>query len=81
MANLLAELWYAIYGPANLPPAVAAALIGALSRAVNDADVKQVFAAQALIPLQPDPQTLAAQQRADLQRWTKIVKATGAVAE
>jgi tripartite-type tricarboxylate transporter receptor subunit TctC len=81
MPNLLAELWYALYGPAKLPHAVVSVLGSALSRAVSDAEVRQVFAAQALIALPPDPQALAAQQRADLLRWTKVVKATGAMAE
>ena len=78
LPDLLAELWYAMYGPAHLPPDVTRTVAAALLKALKDPEVLQVLGSQALVALPPDPSALVAQQRADLARWAKVVKATGA---
>ena len=81
LPDLLAELWYALYGPANLAVDIQRKLVQATTKALGDAEVRHALDMQALVPLVPDPQKLASQQVADLARWTRIVKATGTTVE
>jgi tripartite-type tricarboxylate transporter receptor subunit TctC len=80
LPDLIAELWYALYGPAHLSPGIVRTVGAALGKALADPEVLQVLASQALVALQSDAPALVAQQGADLVRWSKIVKATGATA-
>ena len=69
MSGLAISNWFALMGPAGLPPDVVAALASALSEALAAADVRASFADLGLI-VQPAPpaETLAFVQ-ADLARW------------
>jgi tripartite-type tricarboxylate transporter receptor subunit TctC len=81
LPELLSELWYALYAPAKLPGDIQRKLVQATAKSLEDAEVRQALATQALVPLVPDPRNLASQQEADLARWTRIIKATGVTAE
>lgn len=72
-----ASAWFAIYGPANMPPATLARLNKAVIAAVNDPAAKAKLASLGFDVIGSTPEQLAAVQKADLNKWEKPIKATG----
>jgi tripartite-type tricarboxylate transporter receptor subunit TctC len=75
--NMEATAWFAMYGPANLPPAVLAKLEAAVVNAVKKPAVREQFIKLGYEPVGSTSAELAAAQRSDLARWEKPIKATG----
>ncbi|HEY4374012.1 MAG TPA: tripartite tricarboxylate transporter substrate binding protein [Burkholderiales bacterium] len=69
-------VWYAIYGPAKLPPAIVATLNKALVKASRN-DIAQTLNAQGVQPIGSTPQELARFQKEESERWGKLIKASG----
>ncbi|MDI9334195.1 MAG: tripartite tricarboxylate transporter substrate-binding protein [Cytophagales bacterium] len=72
-----ASAWFAIYGPANMPPAVLARLSRAVMDAVNDPVMKAKLISLGFDAIGGTPEQLAAVQKADLNKWEKPIKTTG----
>ena len=71
--------WYGLFGPAGLPPAVQAKLSGAVLTAINTEEFKKWLVSQGIAPIQDgSPAAFTRVQQADMVRWAKIVKESGA---
>ena len=76
--------WHGLWAPKGTPKDVIAKLAAAAQAALADATVRQRFAAigQEIWPLeQQTPQALAAQQKAEIEKWWPIIKAAGIKAQ
>jgi len=69
--------WYGVFAPAGLPPAMTHKLNGALVRALNTAEFREQFAGQGIDAFSATPDAFAAYVKAELARWTKILKEMG----
>ena len=72
-----ASAWFAIYGPANMPPATLARINKAVVEAINDPAVKIKLSSMGFDVIGSTPEQLAAVQKSDLNKWEKPIKATG----
>jgi len=75
--DMEATAWFAMYGPAGLPPEALARLERAVSAAVKDPAMQDRLQKLGYEPVGSTAGELAAAQRADLARWEKPIKATG----
>jgi tripartite-type tricarboxylate transporter receptor subunit TctC len=64
--------------PAATPREVIARLNSEINRAVNLPDMKERFAQQGAIPAPGSPDDFAAWIRAEIAKWGKVIKASGA---
>ncbi len=69
--------WWALFGPANMPTAVVARLSNAAMWTLKQPDFLEKQAALGLTPCPGTPEELAAQVKADIARWTPIIRAAG----
>jgi tripartite-type tricarboxylate transporter receptor subunit TctC len=73
-----ADLWFGIMAPAGTPKAVIARLNQALIQGLRSPDMRERIRAQSLDLWTSTPEEFAAVLKADLARWGKVVKASGA---
>ena len=69
--------WYAIFGPAGMPAEVTGRLSAEIAKAVNETDLRDRLKGLGTTPIGSTPEALAAHVRAELERWTRVVKAAG----
>lgn len=69
--------WWALFGPANLPAPVLSRLSAAALWTLKQPDFLEKQAALGLTPRPGTPEELAAQVKADIARWTPIIRAAG----
>jgi len=70
--------WFAVVAPAGTPAAIVTRLNAEINRAVNLPDMRERFAQQGAIPAPGTPEELGAFIRAEIAKWAKVVKASGA---
>ena len=75
--NFEGQGWYGLYAPADTPPDIVARLNKAVVEGLAKPDVKERIARLSLEAIPSTPAGLAARQKADLERWGPIVKASG----
>lgn len=66
--------WLAFYLPANTPKAIADKLNADLNRMLANPEIREKFARIGMQAAPGTPEELAATLRADLARWTRVVK-------
>jgi tripartite-type tricarboxylate transporter receptor subunit TctC len=66
--------WYAIFGPAGMPEAVTSKLSSEIHKAVTATDLRERLQGLGTTPIGSSSEELAAFQRADIERWLKVVK-------
>jgi len=66
--------WYAIFGPAGMPQDVTARLSSEIHKAVTRTDLRDRLKGLGTTPIGSTPEELASFQRADIERWTRVVK-------
>jgi tripartite-type tricarboxylate transporter receptor subunit TctC len=76
-----ATTWFAIFGPANLPRDVVAKLNAEVKRVFALADVQERLKTLGLEPWISSPDELTKFQAAEIVKWAKVVKDSGAKAE
>jgi tripartite-type tricarboxylate transporter receptor subunit TctC len=76
-----ASAWFGVVAPAATPREVIARLNTEINRAVNLPDMKERFAQQGATPASGTPEDFAAWIRAEIAKWGKVVKASGAKVE
>ena len=69
--------WFGIFAPAGVPQPVVQRLNGEFVKALQQADLRQRLASQGAEPLSSTPGEFAAYLRAELDKWSRLVKASG----
>lgn len=73
-----ADAWYALLAPVRTPQAVIAQLHREAVKALQRRDVRETYLSQMNVEPSPSsPEQLAALIRSDIDKWSKVVKATG----
>lgn len=70
--------WHGLFAPAGTQRAIVSRLSGEVSRLVRLPDVAERFMAQGAEPVGSTPEQLAGFVNSELDRWSRVVKASGA---
>jgi tripartite-type tricarboxylate transporter receptor subunit TctC len=73
--------WYMMLAPAGVPRDIVAKLNSEIIKAVHSASVKDRFAALGTEPVGNSPEACGEFLRAEIAKWTKVVKVAGAKAD
>ncbi len=76
-----ATLWLGLLAPKGTPPAVIARLNAELTKYTTSADTKRAWGAQGATPMTMGVDEFARYVDADIAKWAKVVKFSGAKAE
>ena len=79
--DVTSEEWFGFYAPARTPAATLANANAAIRQALNDKAVIDSLALVGLVAHGSTPQEMAADQKAEFQRWAPLVKQIGFTAE
>ncbi len=77
LSEVIVSTWYAAFAPSGTPPAVLNKIRDALKKVFDDPDVRQKLTGVGLEPIWMDVAEVAATIRSDLEKWTRVAKATG----
>lgn len=77
-AGLLAENWYGLYAPSGTPKDIVARLYAELDKSIRHAEVREKLAAQGAEIRENTPEQSLAFLTAEMGKWAKVVKASGA---
>ena len=80
-ANYDIRSWFGVIAPAGTPASVISKIAAELARSVENADIRERLAAQGAEILVKTGEDFAAFIRADIARWSEVVKASGAKIE
>ncbi len=80
-AGFASGTWYGLMAPANTPREIITRLNEVVTRVMQLPDIREKFIAQGAEPLSGTPQEAAAFTRAEVAKWGKVVKASGARAD
>jgi tripartite-type tricarboxylate transporter receptor subunit TctC len=75
------RLWLGVLAPLGTPQPVIDKLSSATAQALAADDVKQTLASQGFRPLPGTSQDFAAFYRSEVEKWAKVIKATGITAQ
>ena len=78
--ELTAATWFALSGPANLPPEIVQRLNAEANRAIQSPDVRPRLERDGIEVAALDPAGFTAFVKAEIERWTPVVRASGAKA-
>ncbi|MGC1175497.1 Bug family tripartite tricarboxylate transporter substrate binding protein [Polaromonas sp.] len=67
--------WQAIFAPAGVPQPVVDKLSTEMIKAINDPEVKSKLVAQGIEPSGMTPAELSAFQKAEIDKWARVIKA------
>ena len=76
--SLLDYTWIAVFFPAGTPPAIVQKLNESIGAALHSADFRERLDALAFDPMGGSPQQAAEYVRAEIVKWGKVVRDTGA---
>jgi len=74
-------IWLGLMAPAGTPKAVIDRLNAEVAKVVNRADVKKTWGEQGAVPMTMSPAEFEKYLQADIEKWAKIVKISGARAD
>ena len=69
--------WYGLLAPAGTPRAIVARLSDEAAKILDEPETRERFASDGIEPLKSSPDEFAAFLARDIERWAKVVKATG----
>jgi len=73
-----ASAWNAVLAPAGTPREIINSLNAVIVRTVKSADYREKFAGQGAEPVGDSPEQFGAYLRAEVAKWAKVIKASGA---
>lgn len=79
--DVTSEEWFGFYAPAKTPAATIATANAAITAALKDKSVVDALAIVGLVAHGSTPQEMAADQKAEFERWGPLVKQIGFTAE
>ena len=77
LPGYLVEAWYGVMAPAGTPRAIIDRLSAELARIVQAPDVRETLRAQGTEAVGGTPEEFARYLRAEIEKWSKMVKAQG----
>jgi tripartite-type tricarboxylate transporter receptor subunit TctC len=72
------NIWYALLAPAKTPRPIIEQLHGEVVKVLQRRDVRESLLLRGVEPKSTTPEQLHALLKAEIEKWTKVVKATGA---
>ncbi len=79
LKNMTYEDWYGFFAPAGTPPERVAYLHRAITKVLKTPAVEKKILEAGGEPVAGTPEALAAQLKQDIERWSRVVKLSGAV--
>lgn len=73
--------WFGLFGPGQMDPALARLLSDAARQAINSPDVRRRLEMEGAVPVGNSPDEFARFVQAEITRWAKVVKFSGAKPE
>ena len=73
--------WFGLFGPGQMDPALARRLSDAARQAINSPDVRKRLEMEGAVPVGNSPDEFARFVQAEITRWAKVVKFSGAKPE
>lgn len=70
--------WWGVLAPAGLSPAIARKIAADVAEILKTADMEELLAKQGATPLITSPEAFREMLAADIEKWRKVVKASGA---
>jgi tripartite-type tricarboxylate transporter receptor subunit TctC len=77
MPELNVATWAALFAPAGTPKEITEKLGSELTKALNDSELRHLFADNYYEPVPDTPADVTARTKAELAKWTSVVKETG----
>lgn len=78
VTRYVADVWFGVVGPKNLPPEILNKLSGEITRIAQDPVMRDKLLKQGAAPMTASPTEFATLIRTDTDKWARLVKASGA---
>ena len=72
-----ATIWLGVMAPAGTPKPIIDKLNAEINKAINRADVKEAWTKQGAVPMVKTPAEFETYLREDIEKWAKVVAASG----
>src|SRR5438270_876306 len=77
LPNFEISAWYMVLGPKGMPPAVVQRLNSEINKAIQDPEIRAQLGSQGVDFVGGTPEQADAFMRSEIERWARMVKATG----
>ena len=81
LPNFEVTAWYAVYAPAGTPRSTVDILSKAIARGLGSGEARDKLASLNAVTVGSTPEELTTHMRAELARWSKVIKTAGVKAE
>ncbi len=73
-----ATAWFGLVAPAGTPKEIITKIRNDVAKAMESAEVREKFAAQGALPIADTPEQFTAYIKSEIEKWTRVVKFSGA---
>ncbi len=81
MPGFTTSVWFGLWGPAKMPPALVAKIYADVSKALDLPESQEFFKTNSLARIGLTPPEFGQLVQSDLKHWTTLIDAVGAKAE